>query len=153
MHWGIEYFTDPSDRQKKEASHLQSLGVQIIIGAHPHVLEGHTTNGTQLIAYSLGNALFAPKNKNKLFYCNREPSEETVKEFETYMASPEGLADPTTHSRIMRVQIDKKGLVGASYLPLRINFDPTSKCLQPTPTGPATNWIRVCSADDSACLN
>ena len=38
-----------------------SLGVQIIIGAHPHVLQPHYIKDNKLIAYSLGNFLFHPK--------------------------------------------------------------------------------------------
>ena len=38
-----------------------SLGVQVIIGAHPHVLQPHCRHDNKLVAYSLGNFLFYPK--------------------------------------------------------------------------------------------
>jgi len=61
IHWGPEYQAKPSNNQEKIAKFLFNNGVDIIIGAHPHVLqkmEYHddfdSENG-QLIAYSLGN--------------------------------------------------------------------------------------------------
>ena len=38
-----------------------SLGVQVIIGAHPHVLQPHCIHDNKLVAYSLGNFLFYPR--------------------------------------------------------------------------------------------
>ncbi|RMX50631.1 hypothetical protein pdam_00009687 [Pocillopora damicornis] len=40
--------------------HLLSLGVDIIIGAHPHVVQGHCVKHNKLIEDSLGNFLFHP---------------------------------------------------------------------------------------------
>ena len=37
-----------------------SLGVHVIIGAHPHVLQPHCIHDNKLVAYSLGNFLFYP---------------------------------------------------------------------------------------------
>ena len=38
MHWGTEYSTGISDTQVEIANYLASLGVDIIIGSHPHVV-------------------------------------------------------------------------------------------------------------------
>ena len=46
--------------QVHQTKHLMSLGVQVIIGAHPHVLQPHCLHGNKLVAYSLGNFLFHP---------------------------------------------------------------------------------------------
>lgn len=55
MHWGNEYQHYPSNVQKETAKYLASLGVNIIIGAHPHVVQPIDFIGDTLIIYSLGN--------------------------------------------------------------------------------------------------
>ena len=57
MHWGTEYSMGVSDKQEEVANYLSSLGVNIIIGAHPHVVEPieYINNGKTLVIYSLGN--------------------------------------------------------------------------------------------------
>ncbi|MBQ3792619.1 MAG: CapA family protein [Clostridia bacterium] len=61
-HWGSENSFSPSSSEKKWAQYLADCGVDIILGAHPHVIQpivvltgssGHQT----LCAYSLGNFL------------------------------------------------------------------------------------------------
>ena len=57
MHWGTEYSTEVSNDQVTIANYLSSLGVQLIIGSHPHVVEPieYINNGKTLVIYSLGN--------------------------------------------------------------------------------------------------
>lgn len=57
MHWGTEYSTGVSTEQEDIANYLSSLGVQLIIGSHPHVVEPieYINNGQTLVIYSLGN--------------------------------------------------------------------------------------------------
>lgn len=57
MHWGTEYSLGVSESQMKIANYLSSLGVDIIIGAHPHVVEPveYINDGKTLVIYSLGN--------------------------------------------------------------------------------------------------
>ncbi len=55
MHWGEEYTHTPTYRQKKEAQYLSELGVDLIIGAHPHVIMPVDYIGDTLVIYSLGN--------------------------------------------------------------------------------------------------
>ncbi len=59
IHWGIEYKYTPNEYQKDMASYLASLGVNIIIGAHPHVVEPITYIDNTLVIYSLGNFVSA----------------------------------------------------------------------------------------------
>lgn len=61
IHWGRELLHKPLPYQIQIKNHLVSLGVDVIIGSHPHVLEPHCKmqKGT-LVAYSLGNFLFPP---------------------------------------------------------------------------------------------
>ncbi|MBQ3436100.1 MAG: CapA family protein [Bacilli bacterium] len=55
MHWGTEYSLDVSADQEKIAKYLSDLGVNVIIGAHPHVVEPVEYVGDTLVIYSLGN--------------------------------------------------------------------------------------------------
>lgn len=64
MHWGTEYKTEPTEEQKREAEYLSSLGVDIIIGTHPHIIEPITYINDTLVIYSLGNFISAQSTNN-----------------------------------------------------------------------------------------
>lgn len=55
MHWGVEYTHTPSAEQEEIAKYLSSLGVDIIIGHHPHVIQPIDFIGNTMVIYSLGN--------------------------------------------------------------------------------------------------
>lgn len=59
MHWGTEYSTGINDEQKELTEYLNELGVEVIIGTHPHVIEPaelyHGASQDTLVYYSLGN--------------------------------------------------------------------------------------------------
>lgn len=55
MHCGTEYSTGISDTQVEIANYLANLGVDIIIGSHPHVVEPIEFIGKTMVIYSLGN--------------------------------------------------------------------------------------------------
>lgn len=55
MHWGTEYSLGVDEKQTEIANYLSSLGVDIIIGSHPHVVEPVERIGKTLVIYSLGN--------------------------------------------------------------------------------------------------
>lgn len=63
LHWGTEYETMPSEKQRKEAHQIIDWGADLIIGHHPHVMQGIETYKGKLIAYSLGNFIFDQKGK------------------------------------------------------------------------------------------
>lgn len=58
VHWGQEYDNEPNDRQKDLAKAIADAGADIIIGAHPHVLEPIEVYKGTVIFYSLGNFVF-----------------------------------------------------------------------------------------------
>ena len=64
MHWGAEYRSEPTEEQKREAEYLSNLGVDIIIGTHPHVIEPITYINDTLVIYSLGNFISAQSTNN-----------------------------------------------------------------------------------------
>lgn len=57
MHWGVEYKLTPTDEQKEQAKYLASLGVDVVIGNHPHCIEPVEWIDDTLIVYSLGNLI------------------------------------------------------------------------------------------------
>lgn len=71
MHWGNEYEKTPNDTQINLANELSSMGVDIIIGHHPHVLQPvdwiERPDGTRtFVMYSLGNFLSSQEGLEKL---------------------------------------------------------------------------------------
>ncbi|MFI5386365.1 MAG: CapA family protein [Fimbriimonadales bacterium] len=57
-HWGVEGDSSPSDRQRREAKELAADGADLILGAHPHVLQPVEHIGKTVVAYSLGDFVF-----------------------------------------------------------------------------------------------
>ncbi len=72
MHWGEEKATEPNDLQKELAHKAIDLGADLVIGTHPHVLQGIEKYNGKYIAYSLGNFCFGghnnPSDKNTAIY-------------------------------------------------------------------------------------
>ena len=69
MHWGVEYTHEPTEYEKDMAKYLASLGVNVIIGTHPHVIQPVTWIDKTLVIYSLGNfisAQYQDENYNKM---------------------------------------------------------------------------------------
>lgn len=68
LHWGTEYVSWPSQRQRKLARDIIDAGASLVLGHHPHVLQGFEVYRGGLIAYSLGNFVFdqrgLPRNQS-----------------------------------------------------------------------------------------
>ena len=62
-HWGIERDHYPTGYQKELGKKCIDLGADLVIGHHPHVLQGIDQYKGKLIIYSLGNFSFGA-NKN-----------------------------------------------------------------------------------------
>ena len=69
MHWGNEYEQLPSKTQRNLAQYMKELGVELVIGSHPHVVQpmemsfdAHKGSGMATV-YSLGNFI---SNQNDL---------------------------------------------------------------------------------------
>ena len=96
VHWGAEYQAGASPRQKEVAQELAQAGATLIWGHHPHVLQPsewlQTENGSTLVFYSLGNALF-----------------------DQY-----GLAD-TSRSALILVTLDARGINEVQVVPYEID--------------------------------
>lgn len=58
IHWGTEKKEEPDTYMRELAKELVSSGADLIVGAHPHVLQGTEYVGGVPVVYSLGNFLF-----------------------------------------------------------------------------------------------
>lgn len=58
IHWGSEYVPYPSPEQVELGRKLVDFGADIVLGSHPHVLQGYEMYKGKPIFYSLGNFIF-----------------------------------------------------------------------------------------------
>jgi len=58
VHGGTEYVFRPNLKQKNFARAAMAAGADLLLGHHPHVLQGYVRQNKTLIAYSLGNFVF-----------------------------------------------------------------------------------------------
>lgn len=72
FHWGVEGINVPVDDQRKMARAVMDAGADLILGHHPHVLQGIETYKGRHIVYSLGNFVFGghsnPADKDSMIY-------------------------------------------------------------------------------------
>ena len=71
-HWGIETEHYPTEYQQSLGHQLIDAGADLVIGNHPHVLQGIEEYNGKIICYSLGNFSFGgnrnPSDKNTAVY-------------------------------------------------------------------------------------
>ena len=58
IHWGTEFESKPDWAQLEQAPGLAQAGADLIIGDHPHCLQGIEFFGDTPVIYSLGNFWF-----------------------------------------------------------------------------------------------
>jgi hypothetical protein len=58
IHWGYEYELRPDPAQRDAAQVMLDAGADLVIGHHPHVVQGTEVRSAGFVAYSLGNLLF-----------------------------------------------------------------------------------------------
>jgi poly-gamma-glutamate synthesis protein (capsule biosynthesis protein) len=91
LHWGNEYIHRPSPDQVRLAHDIIDSGCTVILGHHPHVLQGIERYNEGLIAYSLGNFVFDMWGRN------------------------------TRESAILKVVLSKAGVTDLEVVPVCIN--------------------------------
>lgn len=71
-HWGIESNNYPEDSQVSLAHRAIDMGADLVIGHHPHVLQGVEQYKGRMIAYSIGNFCFGgnqnPRDKDTMIF-------------------------------------------------------------------------------------
>lgn len=66
MHWGTEHVLFANPIQQKLARRFIELGADLIVGHHPHCIQGHETYHGKNIYYSIGNFNFWHLGKETL---------------------------------------------------------------------------------------
>jgi poly-gamma-glutamate capsule biosynthesis protein CapA/YwtB (metallophosphatase superfamily) len=64
LHWGTELETIPDSSQIAFAHRIIESGADLIVGHHPHVLQGIEYYRKKVVAYSLGNFIFGGNSKS-----------------------------------------------------------------------------------------
>jgi poly-gamma-glutamate capsule biosynthesis protein CapA/YwtB (metallophosphatase superfamily) len=57
-HWGTQYTHRPEPSQRAAARAFADAGADLVIGGHPHWVQGFETVGTAAVVHSLGNFVF-----------------------------------------------------------------------------------------------
>lgn len=72
FHWGEEKAKTPNSTQKELAHKAVDLGADLVVGHHPHVLQGIEKYNGKYIVYSLGNFCFGgnrnPSDKDTMIF-------------------------------------------------------------------------------------
>ncbi len=98
LHSGPEYQEAPGDLQIALAHSAIDAGARLVLGAHPHVLQGLERYKDGLIIYSLGNFVF---------------------DFDEVDYAQPGL--PSALSAILQVQLTKEGVAACRLLPIAVD--------------------------------
>lgn len=87
MHWGNELAEYPTDYQEKWGHIAVDLGADVVIGHHPHVVQGIESYKGVNIVYSLGNFCFGGK---------KNPTDKDTFIYQTtFTVSPDGQLEST----------------------------------------------------------
>ena len=84
MHWGNEYHTKPNTYQKAAAQQLCNMGVDVIVGGHPHVLQpveliyAEGSDHTTVCLYSMGNSISNQRISEMTGLCETGHTEDGV---------------------------------------------------------------------------
>lgn len=84
MHWGNEYHTKPNTYQKAAAQQLCNMGVDVIVGGHPHVLQpveliyADGSDHTTVCLYSMGNSISNQRISEMTGLCETGHTEDGV---------------------------------------------------------------------------
>lgn len=58
LHWGYEYLHVPQPEQRQLTRQIIQWGADVIVGSHPHVVQGYEYLAGRPVFYSLGNFIF-----------------------------------------------------------------------------------------------
>ncbi|MEF3307424.1 CapA family protein [Paenibacillus sp. GYB004] len=125
-HWGLERHDMPEAYQKDYARQYIDAGADLIIGGHPHVLQGFENYKGKWIAYSLGNFIFT-MNEDPVTWetvilqasCSKDGGcELQAVPVLTKLANPEPMAEEAAVKLFKRLtdisfgaQINKEGII------------------------------------------
>lgn len=95
-HWGIERDYYPNEYQQNLGHKLIDAGADLVIGNHPHVLQGIEEYKGKIICYSLGNFSFG---------ANRNPEEKNTAVYQQTFTFVDGVLQADIDARIIPSRI------------------------------------------------
>ena len=95
-HWGIERDYYPTEYQRELGHKLIDAGADVVIGHHPHVLQGVEEYNGKIICYSLGNFCFGG---------NRNPAEKNTIVYQQTFTFADGVLQPEIDAKIIPSRI------------------------------------------------
>lgn len=117
MHWGNEYHTTPNTYQKAAAQQLCNMGVDVIVGGHPHVLQpielihSEDSQNVTVCLYSMGNAISNQRIEEMTGVCETGHTEDGVLFSYTFTKDSDGDVALTAVD-IIPTWVDRYGNVG-----------------------------------------
>lgn len=142
IHWGIEKENEADEEQIAAAHTAIDCGADVVIGTHPHVLQGIEKYNGRYICYSLGNFSFGGNNSpsdmdtmifRETFTFNSEGlvDDDNIMIYPARISSHEGyndycpkLADGDYYDRIVRRVTEYSSELGSA--PLKFSEEPQS---------------------------
>ncbi len=110
FHWGVEGLNVPTDDQRTMAHAVIDAGADLILGHHPHVLQGIETYKGHHIVYSLANFVFGghsnPADKDSMIYQEVFSKEGGVVVTKESRVLPVRISSVTTHNDFRPVLLD-----------------------------------------------
>ena len=95
-HWGVETEHYPTSYQEETAHKIIDWGADLLIGAHPHVLQGIEVYNGKVICYSLGNFCFG---------ANSNPSDKDTVIFQQTFTLVDGVLQPDVTANIIPCRV------------------------------------------------
>jgi poly-gamma-glutamate capsule biosynthesis protein CapA/YwtB (metallophosphatase superfamily) len=114
-HFGIEFFSYPLPQHRQTLHRLVGEGADLILGHHPHVLQGIERFGRGIIAYSLGNFVF--DNAYEAEEALTRPRASVLLGREVEGAN----LDMLSRSVIFRCELTQEGVGDYELIPIRLN--------------------------------
>lgn len=95
-HWGIEKDHYPNDYQKNLGHALIDKGADLVVGNHPHVLQGAEVYNGKIILYSLGNFSFG---------ANRNPADKDTAVYQQTFTFVDGVLQSDITAKIIPTRL------------------------------------------------
>src|SRR6202048_3625404 len=112
MHWGQENISAPHPKYRRLAREMIAAGANIIVGHHPHVLQGVERLDGGVIAYSLGNFTFSDQDWHG---ANRDGES---------FSMPSRLSEANRRSAVWKILMDSRGgIIEENLVPVFLGRD------------------------------
>lgn len=103
-HWNYVHTNYPCPAERKRGQKLINAGVDLIVGAHPHVIQGYETYKNKYIYHSLGNFIFHTNSQFHKF------TDKDIRNRETFILSIKLYKDYTYSSNVTFLYNDNHGV-------------------------------------------